>query len=259
MILRRVIQHVRKQEWTAIWIDLVIVVVGVFIGIQVANWNAANADRKIADKYLADIAADIRTDINELAHTMDSAMVRIGASAYILREAGISGLAPDMELIQSGDTGAFSGFERIAIPDVEAPPAARRNRLWSLTTRTYMYDPNRSAYDALVSSGKIELIGDPRVMRALREYYYLVNALSASQMRTLSPMRQQIIEAGIAQGYSLSGVVDEATLIERVRSDRAFAATVATSRELASVHLLLCAALDKKAHELLPLLEGEKP
>jgi hypothetical protein len=44
MILRRVIQHVKKQEWTAIWIDLVIVVVGVFIGIQVSNWNAARAD-----------------------------------------------------------------------------------------------------------------------------------------------------------------------------------------------------------------------
>jgi len=33
MILRRVIQHVRKQEWTAIGIDLVIVVVGVYKGI----------------------------------------------------------------------------------------------------------------------------------------------------------------------------------------------------------------------------------
>ena len=45
MILRRVIHHVRNQEWTAIWIDLVIVVVGVFIGIQVSNWNEASADR----------------------------------------------------------------------------------------------------------------------------------------------------------------------------------------------------------------------
>ena len=35
MILRRVIAHFRKQEWTAIAIDLVIVVLGVFIGLQV--------------------------------------------------------------------------------------------------------------------------------------------------------------------------------------------------------------------------------
>jgi len=37
MLLRRVIQHFRKQEWTAIGIDFLIVVVGVFMGIQVSN------------------------------------------------------------------------------------------------------------------------------------------------------------------------------------------------------------------------------
>ncbi len=41
MILRRVIAHFRKQEWTAIVIDFVIVVMGVFVGLQVANWNEA--------------------------------------------------------------------------------------------------------------------------------------------------------------------------------------------------------------------------
>ena len=35
MILRRVIKHVRNQEWTAIAIDFVIVVLGVFLGLQV--------------------------------------------------------------------------------------------------------------------------------------------------------------------------------------------------------------------------------
>jgi hypothetical protein len=33
MILRRITQHVREQNWTAIAIDFVIVVTGVFIGI----------------------------------------------------------------------------------------------------------------------------------------------------------------------------------------------------------------------------------
>jgi len=39
MLLRRVIEHVREQNWLAVFIDFLIVVVGVFIGIQVANWN----------------------------------------------------------------------------------------------------------------------------------------------------------------------------------------------------------------------------
>jgi hypothetical protein len=35
MLLRRVIEHVREQNWLAVFIDFLIVVVGVFIGIQV--------------------------------------------------------------------------------------------------------------------------------------------------------------------------------------------------------------------------------
>ena len=45
MILRRVIVHFRNQEWTAIAIDFLIVVLGVFIGIQVSNWNAFRIER----------------------------------------------------------------------------------------------------------------------------------------------------------------------------------------------------------------------
>lgn len=45
MLLRRIIEHVKAQNWTAIAIDFVIVVVGVFIGIQVSNWNDARVTR----------------------------------------------------------------------------------------------------------------------------------------------------------------------------------------------------------------------
>ncbi|MDQ7076858.1 MAG: hypothetical protein Q9M45_03310 [Robiginitomaculum sp.] len=44
MILRRVIKHFRHQEWTAIFLDFLIVVVGVFVGLQASNWNAARLD-----------------------------------------------------------------------------------------------------------------------------------------------------------------------------------------------------------------------
>jgi hypothetical protein len=52
MILRRVIAHFREQEWTAIAIDFVIVVAGVFVGIQVANWNTDRQNRALAHGYL---------------------------------------------------------------------------------------------------------------------------------------------------------------------------------------------------------------
>lgn len=39
MLLRRIMEHVNTQNWFAVGIDFVIVVVGVVIGIEVANWN----------------------------------------------------------------------------------------------------------------------------------------------------------------------------------------------------------------------------
>jgi len=59
MILRRVIDHVKAQNWTAVALDFVIVVMGVFIGIQVSNWNAARTDRAKAESYLERIADDL--------------------------------------------------------------------------------------------------------------------------------------------------------------------------------------------------------
>ena len=66
MILRRVIAHVRKQEWTAIWIDLGIVVLGVVIGIQVANWNEARGDRAAYEAALGRLSAEIDTNLASL-------------------------------------------------------------------------------------------------------------------------------------------------------------------------------------------------
>jgi len=45
MLLRRIAQHVKDQNWFAVGLDFVIVVVGVFIGIQVANWNQLQGNK----------------------------------------------------------------------------------------------------------------------------------------------------------------------------------------------------------------------
>jgi hypothetical protein len=67
MILRRVIAHCRRQEWTAIVLDFLIVVIGVFIGIQVSNWNAARVDEGRAHAYLERIILDLDADLAALA------------------------------------------------------------------------------------------------------------------------------------------------------------------------------------------------
>ena len=45
MFLRRITQYVKTQNWFAIFLDFIIVVFGVFIGIQIANWNDFNKEQ----------------------------------------------------------------------------------------------------------------------------------------------------------------------------------------------------------------------
>jgi hypothetical protein len=66
VILRRVIDHFRKQEWTAIAIDFLIVVIGVFVGIQVSNWNGARIAAVQEQQYLGRLHDEVETSIEQL-------------------------------------------------------------------------------------------------------------------------------------------------------------------------------------------------
>jgi len=46
MIFKRAVAKLHAQDWMAIGIELAIVVIGVFLGMQVANWNADRLDRR---------------------------------------------------------------------------------------------------------------------------------------------------------------------------------------------------------------------
>ena len=59
MLFRRVAHHVKEQNWTAVAIDFIIVVVGVFIGLQVANWNDARSENERVATQLASFRTEL--------------------------------------------------------------------------------------------------------------------------------------------------------------------------------------------------------
>lgn len=59
MILRRITQHVKGQNWFAVILDFIIVVVGILIAFQLTNWNEAQTDRKRESQILHQIAEAI--------------------------------------------------------------------------------------------------------------------------------------------------------------------------------------------------------
>lgn len=71
MILRRVIEHVRAQDWFAVALDFLIVVLGVFIGMQVQEWNTARGERRLERAYLERLLADVELSIETTENIRD--------------------------------------------------------------------------------------------------------------------------------------------------------------------------------------------
>jgi hypothetical protein len=90
MKFRRIIDHLQGQHWTAIFIDLVIVVVGVFIGIQVSNWNGERVDRQRERSLLVDLRAEMAESIHqtEIKQRAFAQVERSGEKAVAYLDAG---------------------------------------------------------------------------------------------------------------------------------------------------------------------------
>ena len=153
MLLRRITKHVTDQNWFAVFIDFLIVVVGVFIGIQVANWNAEKQQQETVDNYLKSIARNIGTDIEALSVTRQK---RELAYNFSLREfhfiAGKSAFRKD-EITFAGK--AFTQAQEL-----------------------HYFNANTSGFEALKSSGVLDRLQGNDIESLLYDYYDLITQIA---------------------------------------------------------------------------------
>jgi len=247
MILRRVIAHFRKQEWTAIAIDFVIVIMGVFIGIQVANWNAARADRATANRHLAEIAADLQAHLDMHGALYGSAMARISAVDYVYDEAFGRTLPSTLHL----------GVEDWAAPDVAPFPEEKLDDLMGSINLVRITVGTRSGYDALISSGHLSLVRNTDLARHIQDYYKTYDDLLDTGNGVFRVFRTD--GAAIYQKYGVS-VFDErlaADIVALARDHDDFAAYLRTVREWAIVHAGLLDGLRIETEKLLLEINAE--
>jgi len=86
MIFRRVKAHIEKENWFAVFVDFCIVVVGVFIGIQVANWNETRAENELIGDYIVQLKSDLETDIADIETGYRTAEWRLAALTALLEK-----------------------------------------------------------------------------------------------------------------------------------------------------------------------------
>ncbi len=149
MILRRVIAHFKKQEWTAIAIDFLIVVVGVFIGIQVANWNDGRAMDARATGYLQRIHDDLWIDIQNYGNELIFRQTVAEEGDFALSAEGSSGNnKADWRLLRA----FFNASQMSGRPNID------------------------TTYAELTSSGELALIANEDLRAGLSRYYTVAGA-----------------------------------------------------------------------------------
>ncbi|NIL93236.1 MAG: hypothetical protein GTO71_02075, partial [Woeseiaceae bacterium] len=84
MLLRRITQHIKDQNWFAVSIDFVIVVVGVFIGIQVANWNDERVAAADEAKLMVRLTEEMQALEPELAQDAENYKATVKATGALL-------------------------------------------------------------------------------------------------------------------------------------------------------------------------------
>lgn len=121
MILRRVIEHLRKQHWTAVLLDFLIVVLGVFVGLQVNNWNEA----RLEAVRRAQIVDALVTNLNDARAVQTRFVAEIETGLSEWQEAYNNGErpAPFYYRIEGSDTApdVWSTFEQMQLTDLFDP------------------------------------------------------------------------------------------------------------------------------------------
>jgi hypothetical protein len=98
MLLRRLNQHINNQNWFAVGLDLLIVVFGVFIGLQVQQWTNDQERKQREVKYLERLHEEVvRT--NELREEVVALRIKTledleAAHGFLFGEGESEGLLP---------------------------------------------------------------------------------------------------------------------------------------------------------------------
>ena len=223
MILRRLTQSLKDQNWTAIAVEFVLLVAGVFLGIQVANWNETRIERELVRGHLSEIAQDLHTHEAIGEELADSAKMRIAAVDYVYREAFGTRLPTTIMLASK----AWKG------PQVEPFPPGQLDQLLGSINLVRVSVRSRNAYESLINSGRLGLLKNRELARHIQTYYGNYDDLLDTQTNVFRTFRTN----GAIQQYPLGvSVFDQrpaAEIVALARSNPGFAAYLRSQREWA--------------------------
>lgn len=144
-MIRRIAESLKTRSFSIFITELIIVIVGVFMGIQVSNWNDVRMDRIRAHSYLERIRNDLDTDI---VSYKDRLRFWNEVSAY-----GVSALT----YMNTGNREGHTEWDLLLA--------------YFQASQLGEFRTTRNTYDELKSGGELGLIRDLELRNRLASYY----------------------------------------------------------------------------------------
>jgi hypothetical protein len=164
MILRHLADAIRGQNWFTILIELTVVVVGIFLGLQVDGWNERRKENSLERGYIERLEAEVDANIA----VYQTAFQQAEETDKIYRDY----------------------FEFLHDPAVASPG---ESELLTVLCRVGIqarlrYD--NTVYDELVSTGRLDIIRYIELTRSLKTYW-TVQISRAQGISQLAPVNRQ--------------------------------------------------------------------
>lgn len=150
MLSSRMVNSLRRQDWFAVVLELVIVVVGILLALQLDNWNEQRKARHEGDQWRAQMLAELEKNRLDLE----------GRLEYY------------------GQALAFGEF---ALDRLESPGTPAVDEAWDIVLGAFQagqiwpYTLNGPTFRQVQSAGDLGLVGDADTISALA-YFYDVTA-----------------------------------------------------------------------------------
>jgi len=145
VLIRRLAQGFRNQDWFAVVVELLVVIVGLVAAFQVDRWWEDRASRRSEAEYISRLVADLEEDVPALEFAVSLAQVRLDFADHLAEV-------------------------------VEDPSRALERPTYFLAAvvqAAYTYTPSLAShtFEDLRSTGNFKLIRDADIRRELRTYY----------------------------------------------------------------------------------------
>lgn len=189
--------------------EIILVVIGILIALQVSNWNQNYQLRQLENKYLKEIKSSLEFDLNDIEFNIDFNKKRLKSNEIILQLA-------NREIDHSDSLQKHFG-----------------NLMF--TTRTL---PNTSAFENLKSKG-LELISNDSLRRELTKLYsfYFFNARDFEiqddhkyQYQTFIPEVSKVIE--IVKVWENGKSIDNDKIFDNVEFKNALTINIGLRNEM---------------------------